>query len=68
MAEGVRTITETPAVMLGIERHKGMLKPGADADLVVLDDREEGGKIMFSIGEVWKFGVRVFDGGIEAKI
>jgi N-acetylglucosamine-6-phosphate deacetylase len=32
-------LTENPARLLGIETRKGILAPGADADLVMLDDK-----------------------------
>ena len=35
-AEAVRTITTTPATVLGIANHKGQIAPGFDADLVLL--------------------------------
>jgi N-acetylglucosamine-6-phosphate deacetylase len=48
--------------MLGLQGVKGSLDEGADADLVVLDLREnEEGEKMFVVDEVWKFGVRVFE-------
>jgi len=38
LGEAVRCATWNPAQCLGIEHRKGTLAPGADADLVVLDD------------------------------
>jgi len=38
MTQAVRLLTSTPAHVLGIERHAGALRPGAWADLVVLDE------------------------------
>jgi N-acetylglucosamine-6-phosphate deacetylase len=35
-AEAVRTITTTPATLLGLADHKGQIAPGYDADIVVL--------------------------------
>lgn len=63
VAEALGTVTETPARMLGCEDVKGTLKEGADADLVVLDlqDGEVGKRLV--VGQVWKFGVRVFERG-----
>ncbi|OSS54715.1 hypothetical protein B5807_00441 [Epicoccum nigrum] len=61
--EALKTVTETPARMLGVEHTKGTLKEGADADLVVLDlqsDGTSGGKRVV-IDQVWKFGTKVFD-------
>jgi N-acetylglucosamine-6-phosphate deacetylase len=60
--EALKTVTETPAKMLGLEDIKGTLKEGADADLVVLDLHEAGsGEKRLVVDEVWKFGVKVFD-------
>ncbi|EDN04493.1 conserved hypothetical protein [Histoplasma mississippiense (nom. inval.)] len=58
VVEAVRAVTETPARMLGLEGVKGVLVPGADADLVVLGEDAEG---TLTVDQVWKFGVRVFD-------
>ncbi|KAK5661955.1 hypothetical protein OQA88_10065 [Cercophora sp. LCS_1] len=61
VGEGLRAVTETPARMLGLERQKGTLEAGADADLVVLRDEVDGdGGTSVVVDEVWKFGVRVF--------
>jgi N-acetylglucosamine-6-phosphate deacetylase len=47
--------------MLGLEDVKGTLKPGADADLVVLSEAKNGGgKITLTVERVYKFGVEVF--------
>ncbi|EEQ92088.1 N-acetylglucosamine-6-phosphate deacetylase, variant [Blastomyces dermatitidis ER-3] len=58
VVEAVRAVTETPARMLGVDGVKGVLTPGADADLVVLGEDVEGS---LTVDQVWKFGVRVFD-------
>ncbi|KKZ62405.1 N-acetylglucosamine-6-phosphate deacetylase [[Emmonsia] crescens] len=58
VVEAVRAVTETPARMLGLEGVKGVLAPGADADLVVLGEDAEG---TLTVDQVWKFGVKVFD-------
>jgi N-acetylglucosamine-6-phosphate deacetylase len=58
----LKAVTETPARMLGVERVKGTLREGADADLVVLEVKEgEGGDREVLVDEVWKFGVKVFE-------
>lgn len=38
LADAVRMVTLNPAKLLGLERSKGTVAPGADADLVLLDD------------------------------
>lgn len=38
LPEAVRMVTRNPARVLGLEERKGSLRPGADADLVVLDE------------------------------
>jgi N-acetylglucosamine-6-phosphate deacetylase len=49
----IKTVTENPARLLGIERNKGSIKIGKDADIVVLDDDFSvwativGGKIVY---------------------
>ena len=60
--QALGAVTSTPARMLGLEETKGFLRPGADADLVVLDevlDRE--GKKSLKVEQVWKFGRLVHD-------
>lgn len=37
LGEAIKCATYNPAKCLGIENRKGTLRPGADADLVVLD-------------------------------
>jgi N-acetylglucosamine-6-phosphate deacetylase len=37
LAAAVRMVTLNPARLLGLEQRKGVLRPGADADLVLLD-------------------------------
>jgi N-acetylglucosamine-6-phosphate deacetylase len=39
--EAVRMLTFYPARVIGIEKRKGVLAPGADADLVLLDEKLE---------------------------
>ncbi len=33
----IKTVTENPARLLGIEKRKGFIAPGKDADLILLD-------------------------------
>lgn len=63
VAEALKTVTETPAQMLGLEGVKGSLQQGADADLVVLDvlDGAVGDEKKVVVDQVWKFGVKVHD-------
>ncbi|GAM84727.1 hypothetical protein ANO11243_027280 [Dothideomycetidae sp. 11243] len=60
VAEALRCVTATPAKMLGL-RDKGVLEPGADADMVVLDraDDDEGTETL-EVYQVWKFGALVY--------
>ncbi|KAL2144250.1 hypothetical protein VTI28DRAFT_9387 [Corynascus sepedonium] len=64
--EALRAVTATPAAMLGVQRVKGCLDAGADADLVVLSERsEDGGKRELVVDEVWKFGIKIFERGSD---
>ena len=58
VAEALGCVTSTPANMLGegVVDRKGALKPGMDADLVVLDETSDGTLV---VDEVWKYGTRV---------
>lgn len=59
--EALETVTSTPAKMLGVDDRKGTLNPGADADLVVLNEitNDQGLLLSLEVEEVWKFGVQV---------
>lgn len=60
VAKALRSVTATPAAMLGIEKQKGFLNADADADLVILSEQTgESGRPKLVVDEVWKFGVRV---------
>ncbi|KAK3998361.1 putative N-acetylglucosamine-6-phosphate deacetylase [Cladorrhinum sp. PSN332] len=59
--QALKTVTVTPAAMLGVQRVKGVLDPGADADLVVLSEESVEGRKHLSVDEIWKFGAKVFD-------
>ncbi|KAH6842886.1 carbohydrate esterase family 9 protein [Chaetomium sp. MPI-CAGE-AT-0009] len=61
--QALGAVTATPAAMLGVEGVKGCLEAGADADLVVLSEKEDGKRRELVVDEVWKFGVRVFERG-----
>jgi N-acetylglucosamine-6-phosphate deacetylase len=37
LQDGIRMASYNPACLLGLEQRKGCLRPGADADLVVLE-------------------------------
>jgi N-acetylglucosamine-6-phosphate deacetylase len=52
----LKTVTSTPANMLGLQGVKGTLDPGADADLVILSEEADSEIIRLCIDEVWKFG------------
>ncbi|KAM7197405.1 family 9 carbohydrate esterase [Rhypophila sp. PSN 637] len=67
--QALRAVTCTPAAMLGVQRTKGVLDFGADADLVIFSEAEErnndsaqgeGMSSKLVVDEVWKFGTKVF--------
>jgi len=57
-ANVLETVTSTPAKMLGkdVEKRKGKLEVGMDADLVVLEEGLDGD---LTVRQVWKFGAQV---------
>ncbi|KAG5984011.1 hypothetical protein E4U55_006376 [Claviceps digitariae] len=60
--QALKSVTSTPAAMLGIQGTKGTLEAGADADLVILSEDKpttgsESTKLV--LDEVWKFGTRL---------
>lgn len=58
--EVIRSVTSTPAEMLGLQHVKGTLNPDADADLLVLDAHEDkNGLRSLKVEQVWKFGTLV---------
>ncbi|KAB2577037.1 N-acetylglucosamine-6-phosphate deacetylase [Lasiodiplodia theobromae] len=60
--QALKAVTATPARMLGLQGVKGSLQPGADADLVVLDEEfDENGTRRLRVDQVWKFGEPVFN-------
>jgi len=54
LGEAIKCVTFNPAQCLGIENRKGTLRPGADADLVILD--RSGNVLSTWVGgtEIWK--------------
>ncbi|KAI0039383.1 carbohydrate esterase family 9 protein [Auriscalpium vulgare] len=54
LGEAIKCATLNPAKCLGIENRKGTLRPGADADLVVLDRKGNVLSTWVSGKEVWK--------------
>lgn len=50
LADALRMLTLNPAALLGIEFKKGSLRPGADADLLLLDEA-------LNISQVWARGI-----------
>ena len=55
--QALRAVTATPAKMLHLEGVKGSLEQGADADLIVLSEEDDGRRLR--LDEVWKFGTMV---------
>lgn len=62
VADALRAVTATPARMLGLQRIKGTLEAGADADLVVLDESSGPDGPTLTVDQVWKFGVKIYYG------
>ncbi|KAH8647355.1 n-acetylglucosamine-6-phosphate deacetylase [Xylariales sp. PMI_506] len=61
IADAIRAVTANPAEMLGISKTKGNISPGADADLIILEDcLDPDGFTNLTIREVWKFGTQVY--------
>jgi N-acetylglucosamine-6-phosphate deacetylase len=52
LGDAVRMLTSNPAKLIGVEFKKGALRTGADADIVLLDDR-------LQITNVWTRGVSI---------
>ncbi|CAI6094206.1 unnamed protein product [Clonostachys chloroleuca] len=59
--QALKSVTSTPAAMLGVEATKGSLASGADADLAIFSEiKTDNGTSQLVIDEVWKYGKRVF--------
>ena len=64
--EVIKSVTYTPAKMLGLETIKGTLNADADADLLVLDAHEDANGIRtLNVEQVWKFGTMIHDASNE---
>ena len=50
LADALRMLTLNPAALLGIEFKKGSLRPGADADILLLDEG-------LNVSQVWTHGM-----------
>jgi N-acetylglucosamine-6-phosphate deacetylase len=61
VAQALGAVTSTPAKMLNLEGIKGSLEPGADADLVVLEENDLDTEHQLKVKQVWKFGECVYD-------
>jgi beta-aspartyl-dipeptidase (metallo-type) len=57
----LKTVTSTPARMLGLQGRKGYLRPGMDADIVTLDDG-------YRVRDVWARGVRHVKDGVAVVL
>jgi len=68
VAAAVKNVTNNPARMLGVDKIKGGLEVGMDADLVVLREVQAEGAVQVEVDEVWKFGVQVFDKVKDAAV
>lgn len=65
-AEALNAASANPAKMLGLEGVKGTLESGADADLVVLGEKQdEFAGPTLTVDQVWKLGAKIFDGEKE---
>lgn len=53
LAQALKTVTTNPAEVIGVQGQKGTLKPGADADLCIVDSKGY-------IRQVFKLGMRVY--------
>jgi N-acetylglucosamine-6-phosphate deacetylase len=58
--QALKTVTETPAKVLGMDTVKGTLRVGADADLVILSEVGGEGGVQLVVDEVWKFGEKTW--------
>lgn len=56
LGEAIKCATYNPARCLGIESRKGTLRPGADADLIVLDRKGYVQSTWVKGRQVWKRG------------
>lgn len=61
----LKTVTSTPAAMLGLRGVKGSLDIGADADFVIFSETEVDNAKCLVLNEVWKFGVRLYSSADE---
>jgi N-acetylglucosamine-6-phosphate deacetylase len=60
IAKALKTVTATPARMLGVEGRKGQLTESSDADLVIFSEENgDNGTTKLVVDEVWKYGKRV---------
>lgn len=56
-ASAIRAVTAAPAEVLGLSGVKGSVIPGADADLVILEEiYDADGFTKLKLNQVWKFG------------
>ncbi|KAH8884693.1 N-acetylglucosamine-6-phosphate deacetylase [Thozetella sp. PMI_491] len=62
--QAIKAVTSTPATMLGMQGVKGTLDAGADADLVIFSEDNNG----LVIDEVWKFGSKVFEREVTSTV
>jgi N-acetylglucosamine-6-phosphate deacetylase len=60
--QALKSVTSTPAAMLGLGSTKGNLVSDADADLVIIEEEiDASGWRNLRIDQVWKFGTKVWE-------
>lgn len=56
--DAVRMMSLTPCIILGLDKHKGSLEKGKDADIVIFNDKLE-------VDRVFAGGILKYDGGLQ---
>ncbi|KAL4802876.1 hypothetical protein BDV18DRAFT_145721 [Aspergillus unguis] len=68
-AQALNAASATPARLLGLQGIKGSLDSGADADLLVLSDKDDAysGRSLV-VDQVWKTGAKIFDASKDVEV